>query len=165
MNQENKPSNLQQPVADAGPTTSVPVVESSKILPSSQPSNPRSDTQSVAAHNPAAENTDQTANITDKPKIEMSDEAVEALLKLNGLSTSSSPKSKPPIKLLIAAAAIVIVAILTSYLLDGAAKSVNSSKSAAPANSQANDTSGDTTQQINQYVRTCSNPLKALTEC
>jgi hypothetical protein len=107
--------------------------------------------------------------LSKKPELHISDSEAQSILALNNLTTSAPTKAQLPVKLILAIVALIVFAIITSYLL-GAVKpgsSTHSSPSGTGSSNQTTSTAGgnNATSQINQDVKSCSNPLKAATVC
>jgi hypothetical protein len=108
------------------------------------------------------------ANQPPKPTLNLSDSEAQALLTINNLQAAQQPKThRPRSKLLILAAALIIVAVVVGFLVGaykpGGSKSPSSTFGLP---NQSEPTSGsETTNQINQDVKSCSNPLNAVTSC
>lgn len=135
--------------------------ESPKPLANAQPTNPKPVIQP-----PQAEAVNQQA----EPKLDIPNEAASALLTISNLQGARRPKSKPPTVLLISAISLIVLAILVSYLM-GAFKSGANTTSSNPGSgvglpNQSSTTGGnDTSNQINQDVKACSDPVNAATVC
>lgn len=107
---------------------------------------------------------------TEKPKLDVSDEAAQALLMFNGVQASQKPKAKLPITLIISIIVLILLAILSNALL-GKAKSTSGSTSSSNAtnsgatNQSGNAPSSSVDSQINQDVNSCTNPVNAVSSC
>jgi hypothetical protein len=105
------------------------------------------------------------------PKLHISDEQARALLTINNLENSHAQhkSTKTPISLLITLATVVVIGIVASLLLSDLKSRTNSktpsSSSVTPSSSTTNTNSDNTTNQINQYVTSCSNPAVAVSQC
>lgn len=110
------------------------------------------------------------ANQQDKPQLDLSVNQAQALLTINNLQPRQQPKTKLPIKVVIAILGLITLVVLISFAL-GAFKPGGSLKSSNPASglgvpNQSDPKNGkDVSNQINQDVNTCSNPLNATTVC
>jgi|HubBroStandDraft_1064217.scaffolds.fasta_scaffold816189_1 hypothetical protein len=109
------------------------------------------------------------ANEQDKPKLDLSSSEAQSLLVLNNLQTSQQPKTKLPTKLLIVIIALILLVVITSFLVGafkpgGTPKSSNPGGLGIPNQSDTNSGSG-VSKQINQDVKSCSNPVNAATVC
>lgn len=105
-----------------------------------------------------------------KPKLDISDGAAQALLMINDLQAKSRPTKKYPTKLLIAAAALILLVVVASILLgtiksNGASTSSGSGSGIGLPNQSDSGTGSNTTNQINQDVNSCSNPVNAVSVC
>jgi flagellar basal body-associated protein FliL len=100
----------------------------------------------------------------------MTDSQVEALFAINNLQAKQQSKSKKPKKILIVALSLVVFAILVSYFI-GSFKPSSSSPSSSSGGKlglpqQSSPTSENSaTNQVNQDVKACSNPVNAVTVC
>jgi hypothetical protein len=109
-----------------------------------------------------------TANQPPKPTLNLSNSEAQALLTINNLQAAQQPKThRPHSKLLILAVALIVVAVVVSFLVGaykpGGSKSPSSTFGLP---NQSEPTSGsETSSQINQDVKSCSNPLNAVTSC
>jgi hypothetical protein len=106
-------------------------------------------------------------NQQDKPKLDLSSSEAQSLLVLNDLQAGKQPKTKVPIKLVTIITVLIMVAVLASFLL-GAFKPGGSSKTSGGVGlpSQSDPSSGSgASNQINQDVKACANPLNATTVC
>jgi hypothetical protein len=106
---------------------------------------------------------------TDKPKLEISDEAAQALLAFNGVQSSQKPKAKLPIGIIITILVLVVLVAVSSTLV-GKVGSKGRAKPPTPASTRTPDQSGSNVSQsvgsqVNQDVNQCSNTLDAISEC
>jgi hypothetical protein len=102
----------------------------------------------------------------EKPMKAMTDADAQALLATHNLHATQQPKSKIPFGMLAAVVTLIVLAILASFVVgvlrpSAASKSSGSSSSSSQSNSPANSTSN----QIDQYQKSCSNPATAISEC
>jgi hypothetical protein len=104
------------------------------------------------------------------PSIPISDAEAQSILIVNDLLVGHRSPPRVPVKLLMVVAVLIVLAILASSLL-GAAKSKDSAKSTSsgsvPGTSNSSDagSGSGTSNEVNQDVKACSNPVNALTEC
>jgi hypothetical protein len=106
---------------------------------------------------------------TSQSALDIPDKAAQALLTINGLGSSQKPKIKLSPMLIIAILVLVLLVALSDILL-GKAKpsgSIPASSSTTSGESSQSDTSANknATNQINQYVNSCTNPVNAASEC
>jgi 8-oxo-dGTP pyrophosphatase MutT (NUDIX family) len=125
--------------------------------------------QHTLATSPAA--TAAQPGLQPKPELQVSDAEAKALLLINNLQASQQPKTKSPVKLklLIAVAGLIIFVVIASMLV-GAFKTKGSSLTSGSSGlglpTQTNPSKGsDVTNQVNQDVKACSNPLNGITSC
>lgn len=121
-----------------------------------------------AAANPIAPN--DVNNQQAKPKVTMSDKEVQALLAINNLQAKQRPDTKGPNKIIIVALVLILFAILVSYLV-GSFKPGNGSQSTSSGGKlgfpqqSSPTTENSATNQVNQDVKSCTNPVNAVTVC
>lgn len=106
----------------------------------------------------------------DKPKPQFSDSEAQALLSISNLQTDRHPKTKLPLSLLITIAALVVIVIAASYALSALkhgtrANTANSSNSLGLPNQSVPSSGKGVSNQINQDVKSCSNPVNASLVC
>jgi hypothetical protein len=116
----------------------------------------------------------QSTTVADQkvtPKLNLSASEAQSLLALNGLQAPKVNKTQLPTKLIILIAGLIVFAIVTSYLVAAVKPGSNTSSSGAgssllglPKQSNTNSANG-TSNQINQDVKTCSDPVNAATVC
>jgi len=105
-----------------------------------------------------------------KRKLDLSESEAQALLTLNKFEADQKPKTHPPLKLLAIAIALIVIAVIAGYAVESAkpGESSNSSNSAndvgLPNQSPPSSGSG-VSNQINQDVKSCSNPVNAALVC
>lgn len=103
-----------------------------------------------------------------KPKPAITEHEAQALLALNNLQSAPPRKANLPINLVIAMAVLIILAIASSFLLGafkpGSSKA-NGSGSIGLPNQSPTSTGRGVNRQINQDVKTCSNPVNATLVC
>ena len=96
----------------------------------------------------------------------MSDKDAQAILALNNLQSNKPIRTKPPIKLLIIAAILIILVVIASYIMSSFKPGTNPAPAGLGFPAQGNPSSGrGVSKQINQDVKSCSNPLNATLVC
>jgi hypothetical protein len=109
-----------------------------------------------------------TPNQQTTPKAALTESQAESILALNNLQAPKRTTTVLPTKLLIIIGVLITMAILASYLVSsikpGSSSHTSGSSLGLPAQSDTNTTNG-ASQQINQDVKTCSNPINAATVC
>lgn len=111
-----------------------------------------------------------THNQDHKTKLNISDEQAQALLAINNLQRSPPKQhTRAPVGLLITLATIVVLVIVASVILSnikpGSNTTTTTSGSSTPSSSSSSEKNDGTTNQINQDVNGCSNPLTAISQC
>jgi hypothetical protein len=109
-------------------------------------------------------------NPVQNPRIKMTDEQAQALLAINLLQNGQSLPTKKsfPMMLIVSLITVVALAIIASVLvgnLKGKTTSNTSSSSSTPSSTNSTENNDGTTKQINQDVKSCSNPLTAISQC
>ena len=104
----------------------------------------------------------------DGSTLAISDKEAQALLAINHMQAPKVSKIELKTKLLIAVVGLILVAVITSVLLGsvGPGGTPKASNLTGPGSSDSNPTSGNgVSNQINQDVKSCSNPVNAVSEC
>ena len=133
----------QMPVAHVDPTNPEPVA---------------SPTQVTAPTNPVT-----------KPKLDIPDDAARSLLTINSAQSSQTAKHRLPIGIIITILVLIALVVISSFAVGKAKPVVNNGATTSP-NSGASDSSGSSdsnsvNNQINQDVKSCTNPVNAVSEC
>ncbi len=113
-----------------------------------------------------------TPNSDHRPKLNLSNEQARALLTINNLEgghVQQHKSKKLPISLLITLATLVIIVIAASIILSGLKPGTSSktppSGSTTSSSPSSNSSSDKTTEQINQDVTSCANPVVNVSQC
>lgn len=119
-------------------------------------------TAPVAPVSPAAEVT--------KAALSVSDAEAKALLLINNLEASKQSKRKLPLGIIISIVSLIIMAVVVSMLVGsfksgGNAGSGGSLGGVGLPGQSSPSTGHDVSNNINQDVKTCSNPVNATLVC
>ncbi|HET9098508.1 MAG TPA: hypothetical protein VFN51_02725 [Candidatus Saccharimonadales bacterium] len=130
-----------------------------------KPDTQTSPVQAPEAANPAAEPLPVESK---KPSLNLSDAEAQALLLVNGVQAAQVRHKKLPLGILITVASLIILAVMAALVVSslkpgGGVKS--GSSSIGLPNQASPSTGGDVTNNINQDVQTCSNPVNASLVC
>jgi hypothetical protein len=114
--------------------------------------------------------TDGTLDGRNLPKADSANIDAQSILTMNNLQASHGIQTKLPKKLVIVIVGLILFAILASFLVSSIKPGTDTqspeTNSSFGLPNQSNVTTGSgTTNQINQDVKSCSNPVNAVTVC
>ncbi len=124
--------------------------------------------QSIPPANPVSTPPINQGVGNDQPGSVITDSQAQAILEINNLQARQQPKNKFPIKYLIITAFVIVLTIIASFFMGSfnSTKKTNSSGLTIGLPKQSNATSGrGVSNQINQDVKACSNPVNAALIC
>lgn len=99
---------------------------------------------------------------------QISDEQVEALLKVSNVEAILKHKQKRPTSLLITVLVLIVLVVVATYAVGYLKHGTKSNPTSSLSGSNQSMSSGQTqsvTNQVNQDVKTCSNPVNASLVC
>jgi hypothetical protein len=106
----------------------------------------------------------------DKTEADLTNLDAQSILAMHNLQATHGMQTKLPTKLIVAIVGLIVFAIVASLLVSsikpGATAQSSKTNNSFGIPNQANTTTGSgTTNQINQDVKSCSNPVNAATVC